>query len=102
MANTESTSTAEKQAAKHTPEAEALADSILRPSGSNLRNYTLPKTRDAILSAAQKGIDDAQAELLTALKFTREWFTENDLDGEYYSICEHLDEAIAKATERAA
>jgi hypothetical protein len=50
--------------AKHTPEAEALADAILKAAGSGLRHYSLPKTREAIFAAAQQGIDAARAELL--------------------------------------
>ncbi len=52
---------------QHTPEAEALADSILKSSGSNLKNYTMAKTREAILAAAQAGIDNARDDLLIAL-----------------------------------
>lgn len=50
------------------PEAIALADAILKASGSNLKNYTLEKTRDAILGAAQAGIEAGRAEIMTAMK----------------------------------
>lgn len=51
-----------------TPEAEALADAILKAAGSGLRHYSMAKIRVDILAAAQKGIDDARAEVLEALK----------------------------------
>jgi hypothetical protein len=66
MNDIKTTNTTKNQVAKYTPEAEAMADAILKPSGSNLKNYTMAKTREAIISAAQKGIDDARAELLEA------------------------------------
>jgi hypothetical protein len=40
-----------------TSAAEILADNILKASGSALRHYTLQKNRDAIIAAAQAGID---------------------------------------------
>jgi hypothetical protein len=52
---------------KHTPEAQDLADAILKAAGSGLRHYTMAKTREAILAAAQRGIDEARSELLEAL-----------------------------------
>lgn len=51
----------------HTPEAEALADAILKASGSALRYHTMPSGRTAIFAAAQKGIDAARADLLAML-----------------------------------
>ena len=42
-------------------EAEALADRILRASGSSLRHYTMHSIRAAIVKAAQEGIDAALA-----------------------------------------
>jgi len=56
------------QEAKHTPEAEALADAVLTAAGSGLRHYSMAKTRAAIIAAAQKGINDSQADLLEVLK----------------------------------
>lgn len=53
---------------QHTPEAEALADAILKASGSALKHYSMQKTRDEIFAAAQAGIDTAQTELLEALE----------------------------------
>jgi hypothetical protein len=52
----------------YSPEAIALADAILKPSGSNLKNYTMEKTREAILDAAQAGIETARSDLLIAMK----------------------------------
>lgn len=88
-----------KQETKYTPEAEALADAILRPSGSNLKNYTMAKTREAILSAAQKGIDDARADLLEALKNAREWISTGEVDGVEFDegmMLDAIDAALAK------
>lgn len=57
-------------------EAEALADSILKAAGSNLKHYTMARTRDAIFAAAQAGIDkaraEADAELLAAFVVARD------------------------------
>lgn len=49
--------------AQHTPEAEKLADCILKASGSALRNYSMAKTREAIFTAAQFGLDSAAPEI---------------------------------------
>lgn len=68
MTNTQNTNSTGAQAPRQTPDAEALADAILKLSGSNLKNYTMPSTRKAILSAAQKGIEDARSRLLAALR----------------------------------
>lgn len=46
----------------YSPEAIALADSILKAAGSGLRLYTMHKTREAILTAAQEGINKAAGE----------------------------------------
>lgn len=102
MTDIKDTASNKTQAVKHTPDAEALADAILKPSGSNLKNYTMASTREAILSAAQKGIDDARAGLLADMRFVREWFTENGLEEEYHGICEYLDESIASFTGKGA
>ena len=53
---------------KHTPEAEALADAILKAAGSGLRHYSVAKTREAIFVTAQAGIDDVRAALLSDLE----------------------------------
>jgi len=45
---------------------EALADAILRASGSALRHYHLPSMREAIFDAARDGIERARAEGLPA------------------------------------
>lgn len=52
--------------AKHTPEAETLADAILKAAGSGLRHYGMAGTRERIFAAAQQGISDARAELREA------------------------------------
>lgn len=52
---------------KHTPEAEAIADAILKAAGSALKYHTMPKGREAIFAAAQKGLDGAQNDLLDCL-----------------------------------
>ena len=57
----------ETAAARHSPEAEALADAILKAAGSGLHHYSMEKTRQAIFAAAEEGIDSARAELLEAL-----------------------------------
>lgn len=44
-----------------TPEAEALAEAILKASGTSLRHYSIPSNRAAILAAAQNGIDATMA-----------------------------------------
>lgn len=44
-------------------DAEQLADAVLKAAGSGLRHYSLLKTRQNILAAAQHGIDKARAEL---------------------------------------
>lgn len=46
---------------QHTPEAEVLADKILRAAGSALGHYSMDSTRRRILQAAQEGIDAATA-----------------------------------------
>ena len=51
---------------KYTPEATALADAILRASGSNLKNYTMKSSLDAIVGAAQTALDTASRRLLDA------------------------------------
>ncbi|MBP3955456.1 hypothetical protein J8F10_09195 [Gemmata sp. G18] len=53
---------------KHAPEAKALADAVLTAAGSGLRHYSTAKMREAILVAAQQGIDAGRADLLEALK----------------------------------
>lgn len=56
---------------KHTPNrAEMLANKILKASGSNLKNYTMEKSRREILIASEepyKMIDDLVASLKWAL-----------------------------------
>jgi len=52
----------------YSPEAIALADAILKASGSNLKNYTMQQSRDAILGAAQAGIEAGRADIMTAMK----------------------------------
>lgn len=54
---------------KHTLEAIALADAVLRAAGSGLRNYSMAKTRGAIVAAAQAGIDAGRTDLLAALAY---------------------------------
>jgi hypothetical protein len=73
MNDTTSTPSTKKQ------EAELLADSILRAAGSGLRHYSMPKTRDAILLAAQQGLDTARAGLLEALDYLLEQTIDQDL-----------------------
>jgi hypothetical protein len=51
-----------------TREAEALADAVLRAAGSGLHYYSMAKTREAILSASQRGLILAKADLLEALE----------------------------------
>jgi hypothetical protein len=52
----------------YSPEAMALADVILKASGSNLKNYTMQSSLDAILGAAQAAIDAARAQIMVAMK----------------------------------
>lgn len=40
-------------------DAERLADAILKAAGSGLHNYTMPATRNAIISAAQTAVEAA-------------------------------------------
>lgn len=39
--------------------AEQLADEILKASGSALKHYTMALTRERIIAAAQRGLDEA-------------------------------------------
>lgn len=73
MTDTTSTPDIKKQ------EAEALADAILRAAGSGLRHYSMPKTREAILSAAQDGLNAARTGLLEALDYLLEQTIDQDL-----------------------
>ena len=57
-----------KQNASHTSEAEALADAILKAAGSGLRHYSMAKTREAILTAAQEWLEAGRAKLLDAAR----------------------------------
>ncbi len=59
----DSNHTSHKESSR-TAEAEALADAILRAAGSGLRHHTMPKTREAILSTAQEGLERARVDLL--------------------------------------
>jgi hypothetical protein len=52
----------------YSPDAIAFADAILKASGSNLKNYTMQQSRDAILGAAQDGIEAGRAEIMAAMK----------------------------------
>lgn len=86
---------------QHTPEAIALADNILKAAGSGLKHYSMHSIREAIMNSAQKGIDDARAELLEALKASREMFyTLGDKDTQESKDCfalyEMCDAALAK------
>lgn len=89
----------------YSSEAVTLADTILKASGSNLKNYTMQLTRDAILGAAQKPFDERDeleddrkelqrlnedlhsrnVELLTALKEVNDGI-EKLLDSEHAGI----------------
>lgn len=50
----------------NTSEAESLADAVLKAAGSGLRHYRMAKTREAIVAAAQNGIDAARGDLMCA------------------------------------
>lgn len=102
MTDIKDTTATKTQAAKHTAQAEALADAILRAAGSGLRHYSMAKTRETILTAAQEGLDACRAPLLADMRFVREWFTENGLEVDYHGICDYLDEAIAEGSGRMA
>lgn len=88
-------------ALQHTPEAEALADAILKASGSALKHYSMQKTRAEIFSAAQAGIDTAQTELLDALEIALDRIIANNCDtDDEYQFTSKIREAIAKARGR--
>lgn len=84
--------------AKHTPEAEILADAILKASGSALRHHAMAKSREDIFAAAQAGINAARADLLEALEFYAKHCPQNSLDGpEGIPTAFKARDAIAKA-----
>ncbi|AWM37046.1 hypothetical protein GobsT_50480 [Gemmata obscuriglobus] len=94
MTDIKDTTATKKQAIKPTAEAEALADAILRAAGSGLHFYSMAKTRDAILIAAQQGLDAGRARLLAALEILAEQADE-DCPAEYRS--DHFREALNEA-----
>jgi hypothetical protein len=53
--------------ANYTSESMKLAESVIAAAGSSLRHY-MPSSRERIITACQKGIDDAHAELVDALE----------------------------------
>ena len=57
-----------KQNTSHTSDALLLADAILKAAGTGLQHYSMAKTRNAILSAAQRGLDEAMAAPIMALQ----------------------------------
>jgi hypothetical protein len=84
---------------KHTPEAEALADAILRAAGSGLRYHIMHKSREAIFTAAQQGIDAARAELLVAAKGAIAALNQSaTFPADVEAAKKWLNAAIAKAT----
>jgi hypothetical protein len=75
-----------------------LADTILKASGSNLKNYTLAKTRDAILGAAQKPIDDAVT-LATALHQAEDFiegFRDDQAQEGIHELLKQIRDALVK------
>lgn len=94
-----------KAAASET-EAEALADAVLKAAGSGLRHYSMAKTREAIIAAAQKGIDESRAELLETLTNLAEQADEDCPSScRTRHFCDALEDAhnaIAKATGKEA
>lgn len=86
----------------HTPEAVALADAVLTATGSGLRHYSMAKTRDVILVAAQRGIDAGRAELLQALRTVVEMEYDRDPESRNFDDerLEHFASLIAKAEGR--
>lgn len=57
-----------KQNASYTAEAIALADTILKAAGSGLQHYSMAKTRNAILTAAQQGLNAAKSAPVESLQ----------------------------------
>jgi hypothetical protein len=87
--------------AQHKQEAEALADAVLKASGSALKHYSMQHTRQAIFNAAQAGIDKARAELLAEAEWAYDVLLNQcglapDCEG-----MEALKSAIAKARGQA-
>jgi len=79
----------------YSPEATALADAILKASGSNLKNYTTQLSRDAILTAAQSGIDSARTDLLELARRHRHLLSELHAGNAFSK--EHLWQALTEA-----